>query len=401
MARSESEEGAVVGPAAKEEGPHDAILSTREHILHPKRIEALSQCDTPPYNYHRYSMLRDYAHLGGRNTRMLLPPLILLLLWGIMWNVIFAYADPDDTLKEIINSWGSLITPLWIPISFLMVFRLQRAAIRFWDARAAMGQIIWKCRDAASTAAQMLDAPHLKTSTPHECDVLLDKYARWLAAFPVAVKNYLRSKMDAKIEHWGDEANVNHRRDELAYLLDDDDARRILTADHGVLVVLDRLRALAYEICFVADIGLGPVADAELIKQMNGHLDGLSGAFGIMERIASTPLPFVYVIHLRTFLLVYLLLLNVFSIAGVWVDEGNPVTDGWAVLIALFCINWAMLGLEAASVECERPFGYSSNHLPLAKYCLVIGENIVQTLDEMKQYSGTCKGDRLRTSRLR
>ena len=56
------------------------------------------------------------------------------------------------------------------------------------------------------------------------------------------------------------------------------------------------------------------------------------------------------------------------------------------VMKRILAINWAMLGLEAASVECERPFGYSPNHLPLASYCIVVGENVVQTLDEVKQF---------------
>lgn len=137
-------------------------------------------------------------------------------------------------------------------------------------------------------------------------------------------------------------------------------------------MVLDRLREVTYQICFLADLNLHPTATAELYKQLNTHLDSLSGAFGAMERICGTPLPFIYVSHLRTFLMVYLLLFNMISV----------VHYGWAALIILFAINWAMLGLEAASVECERPFGWSPNHLPLGKFCIAINENIVQTLDE-------------------
>ncbi|KAL9189327.1 hypothetical protein ACHAXT_011817 [Thalassiosira profunda] len=386
--------------AGGEEGRR--LLSTSEAILHPVRIEALSACDTPPYAYHRYSMICDYVHCGGRNYSMILPPLLLLLLWGVFWNLIFLFADNGNYIKEVVQSWGTLITPLWIPVSFLMTFRLGRAAIRFWDARAAAGNIIRTCRDASSTVAVALGAPaRLEMSSVDSAatsrngekqlqydvhEKLLDEYARWLCAFPVATKNFLRSRMDAKNEGWGDEEHARLRQEELAFLLSAKDAETILTANHGVLVVLDRLRSLAYDICFVTDLGLPSVAAAELHKQMNSHINTLSGSFGAMERISGTPLPFVYVVHLRTFLLVYLLLLNVFSIADVWVTQEHPVADGWAVLLALLATNWAMLGLEAASVECERPFGYSPNHLPLASYCIVVGENVVQTLDEVKQF---------------
>ena len=247
-----------------------------------------------------------------------------------------------------------------------------------------MGKIIQTCRDTVSTASVALKAPHRLAMTEklgkgvesedhniYEKHVeLLDKYARWVCAFPIAVKNYLRPRMDTKIKCTRSDQLLN----EIGFLLDDNEARMLLEAKHPVLLVLDQLRELAYVICFTVDINLHPTATAEINKQMNTHLDSLSGAFGAMERICGTPLPFVYVTHLRTFLLLYLLLFNLYSVAHY----------GWEALIILLAANWAMLGLEAASVECERPFGLSPNHLPLGKFCIIIAENIVQTLDETK-----------------
>lgn len=121
---------------AQEENHHDGSkrISTQEAILDPKRLDALDACDTPVYSYHRYSLLRDFQQCRGRNFGMLVLPLLLLLLWGVVWNLMYIYADNDE-LRETIESWGELINPLWVPISFLMVFRLARAAIRFWDSR--------------------------------------------------------------------------------------------------------------------------------------------------------------------------------------------------------------------------------------------------------------------------
>lgn len=367
-------------------------LTTKEAILHQKRIDAYKSCDTPVYDYHRYSFFRDFLQCRGRNIGMLAMPLLALLIWGIFWQLIFMYADDDDYLKESIGKWGDLIDPLWVPIAFLMVFRLTRAAIRFWDSRAAMGKLIQNCRDTVSTAAVALNAPQrlaarggvgegnnlgsesLQNNLHNKHNELLDKYARWVCAYPIAVKNFLRPRMDKqRRKPTDDDARFN----ELRYLLSVDEAHLLLDANNSVLIVLDHLRELAYDMCFVVDIQLHPAAAAELYKQLNTHLDSLSGAFGAMERICGTPLPFVYVAHLRTFLLIYLLLFNMYSIA----------VDGWAALIICGAINWAMLGLESASVECERPFGRSPNHLPLAKFCHVIGENIVQTLEETKRSS--------------
>ena len=95
-----------------------------------------------------------------------------------------------------------------------------------------------------------------------------------------------------------------------------------------------------------------------------------------MERIKLTPLPFAYAIHLRTFLLLYLFLWNMASVANL----------GWVALPFLFLLNWALLGIEAAAVECEKPFQYNPNHLTLGKVSVVIARNIGQCLRELARY---------------
>lgn len=252
--------------------------------------------------------------------------------------------------------------------------------INIFCHRSAYGKLFQTCRDTVSTVAVALNAPRRLIymadgmaksveSGDDEYYELLDKYARWVSAFPISVKNYLRPGMDTKTEGWDDD----HLLAEIGLLLNEVEAHTLIISNHHpVLFVLDRLRELAYDICFVADLKLHPTATAELYKQINTHIDELSGAFGAMERICGTPLPFVYVSHLRTFLILYLLIFNMYCMS----------LYGWPSLIVLYAINWSMLGLEAASVECERPFGLSPNHLPLGKFCIVIGENIAQTLDE-------------------
>ncbi|KAL7548761.1 hypothetical protein ACHAWF_012023 [Thalassiosira exigua] len=89
-----------------------------------------------------------------------------------------------------------------------------------------------------------------------------------------------------------------------------------------------------------------------------------------MERIAATPLPYVYVVHLRTFLLLYLFLWNLQGIGS----------GGLEAVPALLAASWALLGIEAAAVECERPFRLRANHLPLGKMCVVVARNVAQTM---------------------
>mmetsp|Transcript_4559 Transcript_4559/g.5813 ORF Transcript_4559/g.5813 Transcript_4559/m.5813 type:complete len:142 (-) Transcript_4559:174-599(-) len=109
-------------------------------------------------------------------------------------------------------------------------------------------------------------------------------------------------------------------------------------------------------------------------QQLNNQINILCASFGTMERIKNTPLPFVYVIHLRSILLLYLFLWNMTSIASI----------GWVALPALFAFNLSMLGIEAASVECERPFDWNSNHLTMGKFCILIARNIAQAMKEVR-----------------
>lgn len=56
-------------------------------------------------------------------------------------------------------------------------------------------------------------------------------------------------------------------------------------------------------------------------------------------------------------------------------------SEGWIALVPLLLASWGLLGIEAASVECERPFHWHSNHLALGKACLVVARNVAQTME--------------------
>ena len=43
-------------------------------------------------------------------------------------------------------------------------------------------------------------------------------------------------------------------------------------------------------------------------------------------------------------------------------------------------VAWALLGIEAAAVECERPVRGCANHMPLEAFCAVVADNVRQTL---------------------
>ena len=352
--RNEGKQGRSVYIMDDETSVVDAILSQ-------DRLNALLACAIGCLHY-RPNTWSVVLTLRGRNIQMIAIPLTLLTIWGIFWIVLLSY-DQFQDVKDTIGELEGLISPLLVPVSFLLVFRLGRAAVRFWDARTAVGKIVEICRAFISTVAVTCGGDgDLET---------VEQMAALVAVFPNSVKNFLQPSTR---KGWDTEALLKKRRFEIGSLLSDEEANALLnTSDTntGPILVLNKLRKLVWNLSISrAERNNGDGPRDMLYQQLNVHLDALTGAWGACERINGTPLPLVYVVHLRTFLLLYLIL---------WQMEA-AANHGWVALPTVFAASWGLLGIEAAAVECERPFKWRSNHLPLGSMCVVVSRGIAQTL---------------------
>ena len=182
---------------------------------------------------------------------------------------------PRDNLPDLPTREAGL-TLLYIPLSFLLAFRLQRAAVRFYDARASAGKMVEICRTAASkiitayafsrlhsdctVVLSRSSSPNRRSeaglpalvpgdesprqvSTPahHDCcKDLRDQFLRWTMAVPVATKDYLRG--------------CTGPPDELFGILDVEDARKMRAAQQPPLYCLHTMRILAMRICRHTDV---------------------------------------------------------------------------------------------------------------------------------------------------
>lgn len=365
-------------PSDDNEAQNKQPISTLEAILYKPRLDALLACDGNIISYEPFSFLMVFG-IRGRNFRMICAPLCALLLWDALWALTLELeSEQSPGLAGALEaSLNGLISPLLTPVSFLLVFRLGRAAVRFWDSRSAFGKLVEICRVIMSTAAVAC-----KHSSRRQD--LCDDFARWICVFPIATKNFLRPNLPCS-------SDGRSRRREIGPLLSEKDAMEILTPVNGggsmefiaPIHVLDKIRELAYILSFHDDnIStqlqlLQTQKGTALYRQLNEQIDTLCGSWGAMERISATPLPFVYVVHLRTFLLLYLFLWNLQGIGS----------NGWKSIPALLAASWALLGIEAAAVECESPYQLHSNHLPLGKMCVVVAKNAAQTIKTV----GYCK----------
>jgi ion channel-forming bestrophin family protein len=352
-------------------------------LLDPDRISALQECDQRLLSYDPESFWLVFR-LRGRNFSMIVLPLLALVLWDVFWGLLLLTYDDPWGVASYIQRMEELITPILTPVSFLMVFRLGRAAVRYWDARTAMGQMVEICRTTASsvltvgwrqstrytgTGSSSANTSNCETQQSRQQE-LAEEITRWIAVFPLAVKNFLRP--------WEETC---HRGREVGDVLHPEDRDEFLNTKGDLLfppiLVLNRMRQLSYQMVYSSMDGSvssnmlqhQAAMSGAILRQLNEEIDILTGAWGAMERINATPLPFVYVVHLRTFLLLYLFLWHMEAIAS----------GGWIAILPLQLASWGLLGIEAAAVECERPFQRNSNHLALGKAGIVVARNLAQT----------------------
>lgn len=260
-------------------------------------------------------------------------------------------------------------------LAFLLVFRLNRCAMRFWEARGYWGTLTHTIRNLVSGILMYLD--HAKANR--------DMAIRWTASFCVASMHFIRSEDD-------------YNPDELAGILSPDQIRKMQDADHAPLHAATMIRYYLLRALRVDRKTPPHLAHAQSIQlnALEQHVTRLIAQVSGMEKIRSTPLPIAYVTHLRSLLFLYCLLLPY-----VWVKDWQ-----WATLplyvkrINVYCLlvyfptlvfligysrfvhsvtftAFALFGIEGVSSEVEVPFDRSrANHLALDAYCLIMINSI-------------------------
>lgn len=266
------------------------------------------------------------------------------------WCVIVGHAIVYTCLNELVlndssvwsgnvadelSSWETVFgIALNATLSLLLVFRLNRAAARWWLARQYWGLLIAKTRVLVSGI--VLHGKHDAASR--------DNAIRWTATYAICVMEFLRGCHEMHDDLFAGILSPSEKA------VVEQQSHPPLYAAHQIHYYLYKLLATTTTTTTTED---NTVTSLALVTARSRQLATLEAAWevlsdqcGAMERIKATPLPIVYVSHLRTFLLVALLLYPY-----VWGDQWKWSTIPIVALAAL-----GMLGIEAASVEVEQPF---------------------------------------------
>ena len=223
----------------------------------------------------------------------------------------------------------------------LIAFRANSSYDRFWDGRKQWGFTINRTRDLAR---QMV--LYVTDTEPKKIRRIL----AFIVAFAVTKKRHLR-----------DEKGLQ----ELQGILSVQDLRNIQEAEHMPYFCLHVIGNFLRE-CYQE----GKISD-HILQLMDKNLTNLIDNLGGCERIKKTPIPVAFVVHMRAFMVLWLVTL--------------PLTlaedMGWTSILICVIVAYAILGIDAMSVEIENPFGHDYNDLPLGTICETIAQNVREILD--------------------
>jgi ion channel-forming bestrophin family protein len=235
-------------------------------------------------------------------------------------------------------------------LAFLLVFRVNRAAGRFWVARRHWGDIVAHSRSLVSGVVVHGDHDRFYR----------DEAIRWIAAYSITTMDFLRGQTDIAFANYGG-------------ILSTEEIKALMRQKHPPTYAADQVRSSLKRLFFVdANFSVSlAIARTQEMNTLENQLNTIIWSCGGMELIKTTPLPMVYVSHLRTFLILNLVLLP-------WVFGPSW---GWATIPIVAVSAFAWLGIESAAFEVERPFfPYRVNSLNMDGYVLGLLSIILQQI---------------------
>jgi len=134
---------------------------------------------------------------------------------------------------------------------------------------------------------------------------------------------------------------------------------RPLIAGGGYNIPMETLRSLSD---WLAVLELRGTVPGTTLGMMHGCIQSYETSLASLEQVLTTPLPFVYSVHIRHTVWIYLFTLP-FQLVEAF---------GWHTIPGVAIAAFIYLGFLAAGEEIEEPFGYDQNDLDLDLFCRAI-----------------------------
>ncbi len=232
----------------------------------------------------------------------------------------------DRNVVSLLHADAASFAVFGIALSLFLGFRNNAAYERWWEGRKLWGQLVADGRALGREAEIFVTDPRARA-----------QLLRLMLAFLHLHRlNLRRHAPDAAARAFADPA--------------------LFDAPHPPCAALDAMAALLRDEQAAGRLdGFGARALAE-------RLGAITLAQAGCERIATTPLPFVYSLLVFRTSVLYCLL----SPLGL-IDSAGWLTPLFAAVIA-----YVFFGLSEVTEELEHPFGETANSLPLAAMCRVV-----------------------------
>lgn len=286
--------------------------------------------------------------LQGSITPHVLPSIIS---FGVLASLVCGISWLSQRLFDV--SFTLDISPFGFAgavLGILLVIRLNAGYSRWWEARTLWGGIVNQSRNLVISAMAF---------GPHDLE-WRENFVRWTAAFSHVARHSLR----------GEPFSV-----EVSSLVGSDHAAQLAAASHMPSFVAWRLGQLLGEA--KEKFGMDGFAFIQIDRERALLIDYI----GACERILASPLPRIYSITIRRFILLFLLLLPISLL---------PLMEMiWFIPLITMAIAYPLLALDQIGVELENPFSTSSlSYLPLDDISANIEQNLFNVMS-LKQTEAT------------
>lgn len=288
--------------------------------------------------YDKHLWTSHLFDIQGSMVREILGRVSLCVFWASLVVATHQLTPMQLDMKPTIH------TLVGVALGLLLVFRTNASYDRFWEGRKKWGAIVNESRNLARGTRAYVSRDGLD---------LVGPILSWTAAFPYATMAALRP-----LPGFGEGAPIDR--------LPKDEVEGVLRSHHIPLAVAERISALLAE---ARD--RGAISDV-VLAMLDNNVQLLVDYLGSCERIKNTPLPFVYVVHLRRALIVYCFTLPFALVA----DYG-----WWTILVALLA-SYMFFGIDEIGVEIENPFDGDLNDLPLERFCETIARDVLALIPE-------------------
>ncbi|KAG1756294.1 UPF0187-domain-containing protein [Suillus paluster] len=113
----------------------------------------------------------------------------------------------------------------------------------------------------------------------------------------------------------------------------------------------------------------------QALNAMSGIVQSMVDQMTSMERVANTPIPAPYGIHLKQCVTLYLFALPLTLISDL----------GWSTIPIVTVVAFTLMGIEGIADEIEMPFGHDPHDLPLDTYCDDLREEIEFMIERLPE----------------